>query len=110
MSEAIGRLLRPRSVAVVGASADPAKTGGRPVGYLRRHGFAGEVWPVNPRVSEISGLRCFPDVASLPGAPDVGIVLVGPERAEAALRDLAARGCGAAIVLAGGYAETGGDG
>ena len=107
---ALERLFRPRSVAVVGASADPTKTGGRPVGYLLRHGFAGEVWPVNPRAAEISGLRCYPDVASLPGAPDVGIVLVGPERAEAAVRDLAARGTAAAIVLAGGYAETGGEG
>ncbi|WP_328734679.1 acetate--CoA ligase family protein [Falsiroseomonas selenitidurans] len=100
-------LLRPRSVAVVGASADPTKTGGRPVGYLLRHGFAGDVWPVNPRATEIAGLPCYRDVASLPGAPDVGIVLVGPERAEAAVRDLAARGCQAAIVLAGGYGETG---
>jgi acyl-CoA synthetase (NDP forming) len=104
------RLLRPRGVAVIGASADPTKTTGRPVGYLQRHGFDGAIWPVNPRVAEIGGLPCFPDVASLPGAPDVAIVLVGPERAEAAVRDLAARGCGAAIVLAGGYAESGGEG
>jgi acyl-CoA synthetase (NDP forming) len=104
---ALGTLLRPRSVAVVGASADATKTGGRPVGYLLKHGFSGDVWPVNPRAAEIAGLRCYPDVASLPGAPDVGIVLVGPERAEAAVRDLAARGCQAAIVLAGGYGETG---
>jgi acyl-CoA synthetase (NDP forming) len=107
---ALARLLRPRSVAVVGASADPGKTTGRPVGYLQRHGFDGAIWPVNPRVAEIGGLRCFPDVASLPDAPDVGIVLVGPERAEAAVRDLAARGAAAAIVLAGGYAESGGAG
>jgi acyl-CoA synthetase (NDP forming) len=107
---ALHRLLRPRSVAVIGASADPTKTTGRPVGYLQRHGFDGAIWPVNPRVAEIGGLRCFPDVASLPGAPDVAIVLVGPERAEAAVRDLATRGCFAAIVLAGGYAESGGDG
>ncbi|HEV7264771.1 MAG TPA: acetate--CoA ligase family protein [Falsiroseomonas sp.] len=104
------RLLRPRSVAVIGASADPSKTTGRPVGYLQRHGFGGAIWPVNPRVAEIGGLRCFADVASLPGAPDVAIVLVGPERAEAAVRDLATRGTAAAIVLAGGYAESGGDG
>jgi acyl-CoA synthetase (NDP forming) len=95
---------------VVGASADPSRTTGRPVGYLQRHGFGGAIWPVNPRAAEIGGLPCYPDVASLPGAPDVGIVLLGPERAEAAVRDLAARGAAAAIVLAGGYAEGGGDG
>ena len=104
------RLLRPQSVAVIGASADPTKTTGRPIGYLQRHGFGGAIWPVNPRAAEIGGLPCFPDVASLPGAPDVAIVLVGPERAEAAVRDLAARGCAAAIVLAGGYAESGTEG
>ena len=104
------RLLRPRSVAVIGASADPTKTTGRPIGYLQRHGFGGAIWPVNPRAAEIGGLRCFPDVASLPDPPDVAIILVGPERAEAAVRDLAARGCAAAIVLAGGYAESGAEG
>ena len=97
-------------MAVIGASADPTKMTGRPVGYLRTHGYGGAIWPVNPRVAEIAGLPCFPDVAALPGAPDVGIVLLGPERATQAVADLAARGCGAAIVLAGGYAEGGTEG
>ena len=102
---AIGKLLRPSSVAVIGASADPAKMTGRPVGYLQKHGFAGAIWPVNPRASSIAGLPCYADVAALPAAPDVGIVLVGPDRAEQAVRDLAARGTAAAIVLASGYGE-----
>jgi acyl-CoA synthetase (NDP forming) len=105
--EAIARLMKPRSVAVVGASADPTKTAGRPVGYLVRHGFAGGIYPVNPRVKEIGGLACYPDIAALPEAPDVGLVLLGPERATQAVRDLARRGAAAAIVLAGGYGETG---
>ncbi|WP_338665363.1 acetate--CoA ligase family protein [Pararoseomonas sp. SCSIO 73927] len=102
---ALGALLRPRSVAVVGASADMGKMTGRPVGYLQKYGFTGEIWPVNPRAESIAGLRCYPDVASLPGAPDAAIVLLGPDRAEAAVRDLAAKGCQAAIVLASGYGE-----
>jgi acyl-CoA synthetase (NDP forming) len=105
VSDAIARLLRPRSVAVIGASADATKMTGRPVGYLRKHGFTGEIYPVNPRVSEIAGLTCYPDIASLPQAPDAAIVLLGPERAEAAVRDLAKRGTAAAIVLASGYGE-----
>ena len=104
---AIARLLRPRSVAIIGASADPAKTAGRPVGYLVKHGFTGAIYPVNPRVKSIDGLICYPDVASLPEAPDVGLVLLGPERATAAVRDLAARGAAAAIVLAGGNGDAG---
>lgn len=107
---AIERLLRPRSVAVIGASADATKTAGRPIAYLQKHGYCGAIYPVNPRVQEIAGLACYPDVASLPQAPDVGIVLLGPERAEAAVRELAARGTAAAIVLAGGYTETGAQG
>ncbi|MDB5830158.1 MAG: putative acetyl-CoA ligase [Variovorax sp.] len=107
---AIERLLKPRSVAVIGASADPAKTAGRPVAYLQKHGFTGDIYPVNPRVDAVNGLRCFPDIASLPGAPDVGIVLLGAERAHQAVRALAERGTAAAIVLASGYTETGEEG
>lgn len=107
---AIQRLVAPRSVAVIGASADPTKTAGRPVQYLRKHGFTGAIYPINPKVGEIDGLRCYPDVASLPEVPDVGIVLLGAERAHLAVRDLAAKGAGAAIVLASGYTETGPEG
>lgn len=107
---AIARLLKPRSVAVIGASADAAKTAGRPVAYLRKHGFTGEIYPVNPRVSSIDGLTCYPDIASIPGTPDVAIVLLGAERAHQAVRELAAKGTAAAIVLASGYTETGEEG
>ncbi|MFM0557960.1 acetate--CoA ligase family protein [Paraburkholderia sediminicola] len=107
---AISKLMRPASVAVIGASADATKTSGRPVAYLRKHGFDGAIYPVNPRYESIDGLPCYPDVASLPHAPDVGIVLLGAERAHVAVRDLASRGTSAAIVLASGYAEIGEEG
>lgn len=107
---AISRLLKPQSVAVIGASADVKKTAGRPVAYLRKHGFTGEIYPVNPRADQIDGLRCYPDVASLPSVPDVGIVLLGAERAHQAVRELAQLGCRSAIVLASGYTETGAEG
>jgi acyl-CoA synthetase (NDP forming) len=104
---AISCLMRPASVAVIGASSDVTRTSGRPVAYLRKHGFSGAVYPVNPRVEQIDGLTCYPDVASLPAAPDVGVVLLGAERAHTAVRDLANLGTKAAIVLASGYAEAG---
>ncbi|ADU38084.1 acetate--CoA ligase family protein [Variovorax paradoxus] len=107
---AIARLMKPRSVAVIGASADPTKTAGRPVAYLTKHGFAGAIYPVNPRADVIGGLKSYPDVQSLPEAPDVGIVLLGAERAHEAVRELAARGTAAAIVLASGYTEVGAEG
>ena len=108
--DAISRLLKPRSVAVIGASADPSRTTGRPVHYLLKHGFTGEIWPVNPRVTTIEGLPCYPDIASLPRVPDVGMVLLGSDRVLQAVRDLAALGTAAAIVLASGYSEAGDEG
>nr|WP_315591537.1 acetate--CoA ligase family protein [uncultured Cupriavidus sp.] len=108
--DAISRLLKPRSVAIIGASADANKTAGRPVAYLRKHGFTGDIYPVNPRVDSIDGLRCYPDIASLPAVPDVAIVLLGAERAHLAVRELAQLGTAAAIVLASGYTETGAEG
>ncbi|MGH7034811.1 MAG: acetate--CoA ligase family protein, partial [Stellaceae bacterium] len=107
---AIGHLLNPRSIAVIGASGDPEKLTGRPLEYLRKYGFRGSIFPVNPRLPAIAGLTCYPDIAALPEAPDLGLVLVGSERAEAAVRALAEKGAAAAIVLAGGYAETGTEG
>jgi acyl-CoA synthetase (NDP forming) len=98
-------LVQPRSVAIVGASADPSKTAGKPALFLRKHGYTGSVFLVNPRYPEIDGLACYPSVAELPVPPDVGLVLLGPDAAIRAVRDLAQRGARTAIVLAGGFAE-----
>ena len=108
--DAISCLLRPSSVAIIGASADPTKTSGRPIAYLTKHGYAGHIYPVNPKVDKIGDWTCYPDIASLPVVPDVAMVLLGAERAEQAVRELAAQGCRAAIVLASGYSETGEEG
>ena len=73
MRTAIARMLSPRSVAVIGASADPKKTSGRPVAYLQKHGFSGRIMPVNPKVDRVGELPCYADVASLPEVPDVAV-------------------------------------
>jgi acetate---CoA ligase (ADP-forming) len=106
----LDRLIRPKSVAIVGASGDPTKTAGRPALYLRKHGFAGKSFLINPRYSELHGEPCYRDAESLPETPDVALLLVGPEHVPVAVRGLAERGTAAAIVLAGGYAEIGGAG
>jgi acetate---CoA ligase (ADP-forming) len=108
--QALGRLLRPRSVAIVGASADMAKLAGRPLAYLEKYGFKGTVYPVNPRYEAIGAHRCYPDIAALPQPPDMAIVLLGASRVTDAVRQLAAVGCGAAIVLASGFGESGPEG
>jgi len=108
--DAIRRLFHPRSIAVLGASSDASKLAGRPVAYLRRHGFAGQIYPINPRYKELAGLPCYPDVSSLPEPPDVGLILLASDRVADATRQLAQAGASAAIVLAGGFGETGAEG
>jgi len=110
MSSAIQKLMEPRSIAVIGASTDPKKTAGRPIAYLQKHHFKGKIYPINPRVEEIAGLKCYPDIASLPGTPDVAIVMVGTDKALSAVKELAALGTPAAIVLTSGFAEHGPEG
>ena len=107
---ALERLIRPKSVAIIGASADAGKLTGRPLAFLQKYGYGNEIFPVNPRYPSIAGYPCFPDIRSLPHAPDVAIVLVGSARVPEAVRDLGAIGAGAAIVLAGGFGESGADG
>jgi acyl-CoA synthetase (NDP forming) len=104
---ALDFLFKPRSVAVIGASADANKTSGRPIALLQKQGFTGAIYPVNPRASEINGLTCYASIADLPAVPDVAMVLLGAERAEAAVRELATLGVSFCIVLASGYTETG---
>jgi acyl-CoA synthetase (NDP forming) len=106
----LDRLFNPRSVAVVGASADPTKLTGRPIDYLKRHGFAGAIYPINPRYQELAGLTCYPAVSALPAPPDVGLVLLGSDRVVEAVRDLTRAGTAAAIVLASGFGEAGPEG
>ena len=108
--QALERLLQPRSVAIVGASADTAKLTGRPLLYLEKYGFAGDIYPVNPRYEAIGGLRCYPDAAALPQPPDVAIVLVGGAKVADAVRQFAAIGTPAAIVVASGFGESGTEG
>jgi acyl-CoA synthetase (NDP forming) len=103
----LSAMIAPRSVAVIGASADPTRIGGRPIAYMRARGFAGPIYPVNPNRAEVQGLPAFPDIAALPEAPDVAIIAVPAAGAVDAVARLAARDVAAAIVLSAGFAETG---
>lgn len=99
------RLMSPRSVAVVGASDDPGRIGGRPIAYMRELGFDGRIMPVNPNRTQVQGLDAFATVADLPETPDVAIVAVPARLTPDVVKDLAARGTGAAIVFSAGFAE-----
>lgn len=107
---ALDRLITPRSIAIVGASSDPAKLTGRPLAYLDGYGYPHPIYPINPRERMIGDRRCYPDAATLPEAPDVALVLVGSDRVTDAVKQLSARGAAAAIILAGGFGESGPEG
>jgi acyl-CoA synthetase (NDP forming) len=103
-------LLRPRSIAIIGASDDPTRIGGRPLAYLRQRGFAGAVLPVNPNRPTVQGLPAYASVDDLPQAPEAAVVAIPGEGAIAAVEALGARGCRAAIVFTAGFAEVGEEG
>ncbi len=105
MAVDLGVLHRPESVAVIGASDDPDKVGGRPIRYMRDLGFAGTVLPVNRTRERVQGLHAYPEVAALPVVPDVALVAVpGPAAAEAVI-GCAEMGVKACVVFASGFGE-----
>ena len=103
-------LFNPRSVAIIGASQDPTRIGGRPLRYLKESGFQGEIWPVNPRRERVQGIEARPRIAEVPGAIDVAIVAVRAEQVLDVVEACAERGVGAAVVFTSGFAETGATG
>ena len=89
---AIEFILTPRSVVVIGASPHGRGFTSAPLKNLKRHGFGGRIYAVNPRHTDINGIRCYPDVASLPEVPDTAVVVVGARRVSQALTELRGRG------------------
>src|SRR5215467_4195943 len=73
------KLLSPRSIALIGASDDPAKNAARPLAFLRRGGHAGTVYPINPRRKTVLGERAWPSLEALPEVPDHAYVLLPTE-------------------------------
>ncbi|MDO9089767.1 MAG: acetate--CoA ligase family protein [Rubrivivax sp.] len=103
-------LLKPRSVAIVGATPRVEALGGRPIVNLRTQGFTGKIYPVNPRYESILGLPCYPDLKSLPEVPDLVLVLVSQDRVFATLDEALEVGARTALVFGGGFAEMAGEG
>lgn len=110
MTSLADTLFSPKRVAVIGASGDPLKPGGRPVRALLDRNFPGRIYPVNPARDEIAGLKAYKSVRDLPEAPDLGLVLVSGNRVIDEVRALAAVGAHAVVVLASGFGEAGPEG
>jgi acyl-CoA synthetase (NDP forming) len=97
-------------VAVIGASEDVTKIGGRPVQLLRKYGYAGAIYPVNPKGGMVQGLQAYASILDTPTAPELAILAVPAPATLQAVRDCAKRGVRGVIVLSTGFAEAGPEG
>ena len=107
---AVERFLRPRSVALVGASRKPGTVGAEIMRNLVGDGFSGEVYPVNPGAHTIQGRRAFASIGELPEAVDLAVIAIPAAQVTAVARECAAAGARALLVISAGFAEVGGEG
>ena len=110
MSLVCQTLLYPRSIALVGASDDVKKTGGRPLQFLRRAGYAGQIFPINPNRSQVQGEQAWPSLAALPEVPEHVFVLSPTETVVETVRECARLGVKLVTILASGFSESGPEG
>ncbi len=103
-------LLEPASVAVVGASTNPNKSGGLLLKNIVQGGYKGRIYPINPRATEILGHRAYPSVEALPAPVDAAFIVVPRQAVRAALEACARKGVRSAIIITAGYREVGGEG
>jgi acetate---CoA ligase (ADP-forming) len=109
-SRELDELFEPASVAVIGASNRPGSVGASVFRNVLGAGFRGVAYPVNPRWSSVSGVRCYPSVAKLPETPELAVVIVPAAEVPAVVDELGATGTRGAIVISSGFREVGGAG
>ncbi|MFI8658452.1 GNAT family N-acetyltransferase [Rhodococcus qingshengii] len=109
-ARSMGNVLSPRSVAVIGASADPAKVGNAVLTNLLRGGFTGPVYPVNAEHRSVHGVRAYPTVRDIPDDVDLAVVAVPAESINSVLDDCLDKGVKALVVVSSGFSESGPDG
>ena len=103
----LSRLLNPRGVAIVGASTDLSRIGGQPIKLLTEYGYTGQIYPVNPKYSEIKGLTCYPDVSAVPQPCDVALIAVSGPLVPGAIEQCGKTGIPFAVILSAGFGEAG---
>ncbi|MBU1374849.1 MAG: acetate--CoA ligase family protein [Alphaproteobacteria bacterium] len=108
-SRPLGRLLKPQSIAIIGASNRIPGIGGYCTANVKR-AFSGPIYPVNPRESEIQGLKAYASIADLPRDIDLAIVVVPADGVAPVLEACAAQGVGGVVIITSGFAEVGGPG
>jgi acetyl coenzyme A synthetase (ADP forming)-like protein len=103
-------VLKPRSIAVVGASRRAASIGYQILDNLLRSGFQGPVYPVNPRAGVVHSLKAYPTVAAICDPVDLAVIVVPKEAVVAAVEECGGAGVKAVVVISAGFAEVGGEG
>ncbi|MFQ1003797.1 GNAT family N-acetyltransferase [Modestobacter sp. SSW1-42] len=109
-SRSIGRLLAPGSVAVVGASNDPAKIGYAVLHNLLEYGFDGPIYPVNPAVRHVRGVPAYADIESIPDDVDLAVLAVPADEVAAVVEACRRKNVHGLVVISGGFGETGAEG
>src|SRR5688572_10576678 len=104
------RFFSPRSIAIIGASQDFNTISGQPLKHLRSHDYKGNLYPVNPRYSEVGGLKCYPSLADVPETPDLVLILVNAARVVEILEECGKKGVPYVIIFSSGFSEVGGGG
>ena len=110
MPSSLDPILRPRSVAVVGASRQPHSIGWQIVDNLLRYGFQGAVFPINPKADVIHSIPAFPSVAAVGRPVDLAVITVPKEHVLTAVQDCVAAGVRGLVVISAGFKEVGGAG
>lgn len=108
--KSLAPLFRPASIAIVGASDNPAKIGGLPIRYLKAAGFSGAIHPVNPARETVQGLTAWPRLADIPGDVDLVVIAVPARDVRGVLLKAAEKGVKGAIIFSAGFAELGASG
>lgn len=103
-------LVNPPSIAIVGASDNPVRIGGRPLAHLLRHGYAGDIYPVNPKSDTIQGLKAYPSVADIDGNVAYVLIAVPAKSVPEVVAQSAAKGAKTALIFSSGFSEMGGEG
>jgi acyl-CoA synthetase (NDP forming) len=103
-------LLAPQSVAIIGQSNDATKTAGRPLKYLRQAGYAGRIYPINPRRDTVLGERAWPSLAALPEVPDHAYIVASTDATMEAIEECGRLGVPVVTALANGFSEAGAEG
>ena len=103
----IDKMLRPKSVAVVGASATPGKIGYTVIKNLLKDGYQGKIYPINQKESEILGLKCYPEIEQVPGEIDSAIMCVPAKVMPEVIEEAGKKGVKGALVITSGFSEVG---